>query len=282
MHRYHRNWETSTCIEIIGIDSNSEFTHFDNTSCPAEFHEIRTVDFIKIEKIQVAWISTELGASKITNTNWRIVLVPPPPPPRINVLEKLCLLNLHTSMLMMQLVQFWSHLVIFCSFISSICPLGHLFHLFTYAFLSRYLQNAALIFDILHYIFKYCSKPLFKAHWIVYLELRYSFNCFEICGTSWNSIWSKKFHGSTSDNIRLTFRVPWISTDLERHDPKFHKNQWNLVESQSSVKFHGIFSVEFVRDIHLYVFINTMHLLFILLHPFLLGSINHWMGDGVR
>ena len=25
-----------------------------------------------------------------------------------------------------------------------------------------------------------------------------------------------------------------------------------------------------------------MHLLFILLHPFLLGSINHWMGDGVR
>ena len=61
---------------------------------------------------------------KLTNCIVHPSPPPPPPPPELMLWKKLCHLNLHTSLLMMQLVWFWSHLVKFCSFISSICPFG--------------------------------------------------------------------------------------------------------------------------------------------------------------
>ena len=60
----------------------------------------------------------------------------------------------------------------------------------------------------------------------------------------------QKFHGAFirvpwnfSNNIWTTCVVPWYSMELKLQNLKFHRIPWNFVQIQSSMEFHGTFSI---------------------------------------
>ena len=45
------------------------------------------------------------------------------------------------------------------------------------------------------------------------------------------------------NNIWTTPVVPWNSLEIKQHNLKFHGIPWNFVQIQSSMEFHGTFSI---------------------------------------
>ena len=97
-------------------------------------------------------------------------------------------------------------------------------------FYYQYLHYTICISGIIHYVSKYHSKSLFNAHW----NLFWSKSSMEL---------SPVFHGTFLNKIWTTFVVPWNSMELKQQNLKFHGIPWNFVQIQSSMEFHGTFTI---------------------------------------
>ena len=97
----------------------------------------------------------------------------------------------------------------------------------------QYLHYTTCISGITHYVSKYHSKSLFNVHWNLFWS-KNSMKLFpEFHGTFWTTfeqhLW---FHG-----------IQWNLSNRTPSSMEFHGIPWNFVQIQSSMEFHGTFSI---------------------------------------
>ena len=119
----------------------------------------------------------------------------------------------------------------FRKLISTLYRFVSLFH--QLMFYYQYLHHTICISGIIRYLLKYNSKYLFNARWNLFWS-KSSMELFpEFRGTFWTTLeqhlW---FHG-----------IPWNLSNKTSSSMEFHGIPWSFVQIQSSMEFHGAFSI---------------------------------------
>ena len=119
----------------------------------------------------------------------------------------------------------------FRKFINTLYLFASIFH--QLMFYYQYLHYTIYISGITHYVSKYHSKSLFIAHWNLFWSKSSIEFSPEFHGTFWTTfeqhMW---FHG-----------IPWNLINKTSSSMEFHGIPWNFVQIESSMEFHGTFSI---------------------------------------
>ena len=128
--------------------------------------------------------------------------------------------------ILMKIIFNYAGWINFRKLINTLYLFASLFHQLMFYYFS------ICISGITHYVSKYHSKSLFNAHWNLFWAK--------------NSMEPPECHGTfltTFEQYLWFHRIPWNLSNKTSSSMEFHGIPWNFVQIQSSMEFHGTFSI---------------------------------------